>query len=116
MHPKLAQLLRPRSALWLLLGAIAFAFAFLVAIEKSTWVQQRLGFEKAPFALETAQWLVILTIFVVGIGWIVTAIVAVHNSIKQHTVNTLLQSRLSVAFQEKQKEFAKVYPRVPVPI
>lgn len=43
----------------------------------------------------------ILTAFVALAGWVCSALVAIRNSVKQHTVSTLLQSRLSAVFQER---------------
>ncbi len=47
------------------------------------------------------------------LGWIVTTSIALHNSIKQHTFNVLLQSRLSDTFKKYREDFSKKYPEYP---
>lgn len=42
-------------------------------------------------------------------GWIITAWITVRNSIKQHTMNTLLQSRLSPAYMKYADDFNKYF-------
>lgn len=51
--------------------------------------------------LAAAQWVLVMGAFTAMVGWMVSAIVTVRNSVKQHTINTLLQSRLSQAYVER---------------
>jgi hypothetical protein len=45
-------------------------------------------------------------------GWTVSAYVTVKNSIKQHTINTLLQSRLSAQYMSMANVVAKQFTRL----
>ncbi|NOX43761.1 MAG: DUF4760 domain-containing protein [Gammaproteobacteria bacterium] len=46
-------------------------------------------------------------------GWLVAAGVSLYNSTKQHTINILLQSRLSDTFKGYREKTAKSYPENP---
>jgi hypothetical protein len=50
------------------------------------------------YVIDKAQIAVLLAAWAAGVGWIVTAWTSIRNSVKQHTVNTLLQSRLSQTY------------------
>lgn len=50
--------------------------------------------------LQTSNWLFLIGIVSAITGWIVSAYITLRNSIKQHTINTLLQSRLSATYME----------------
>jgi hypothetical protein len=56
-----------------------------------------------PFGLDRAQGVVIAAALAAVTGWIVTAIVTIRNLRKQHTITTLLQSRLSATYMENVK-------------
>lgn len=47
------------------------------------------------------QWVLAMGAFTAMIGWLTSALVTARNSVKQHTITTLLQSRLSVAYMER---------------
>jgi hypothetical protein len=51
--------------------------------------------------LNPSQWVVAVAAWSAVIGWMTNALVTVRNSVKQHTINTLLQSRLSTAYMTK---------------
>jgi hypothetical protein len=51
-----------------------------------------------PPKFETHSWVVGGAAAAAVIGWIVSAMTTIRNSVKQHTINTLLQSRLSATY------------------
>lgn len=65
---------------------------------------------KPLLGLTGQTWPAVWTVSAAAIGWMVTGLVSIQNSIKQHTINTLLQSRLSATYQEKIKTMDKKYP------
>lgn len=62
-----------------------------------------LGFIPAPLKLTKPNWLVLVGVVAAVMGWLVSAYITLRNSIKQHTINTLLQSRLSTQYQGQAK-------------
>lgn len=52
-------------------------------------------------------WLVLFGVVSGITGWIVSAYITLRNSIKQHTINTMLQSRLSATYMESAKVINK---------
>nr|WP_256099127.1 DUF4760 domain-containing protein [Variovorax sp. SG517] len=56
--------------------------------------------EKSIYKLAAGQWLIAFAAILATLGWCVTAWVAIKNSVKQHTINTLLQSRLSKTYMD----------------
>lgn len=54
--------------------------------------------------LNPSQWVVAVAAWSAVIGWMTNALVTVRNSVKQHTINTLLQSRLSTAYMTKAED------------
>ena len=62
--------------------------------------------------LNAAQWVLVMGAFTAMVGWMVSAIVTVRNSVKQHTINTLLQSRLSQAYVERLRIINDAYSPV----
>lgn len=63
--------------------------------------------------LNAAHWVGIAGIVAAVTGWITTAWVSLHNVRRQHTVNVLLQSRLSQAYQGRLKDAYSGYPVTP---
>lgn len=63
--------------------------------------------EGSPYKLAAAQWLIAFAAILATLGWCVTAWVAIKNSVKQHTINTLLQSRLSKTYMDYADEVNK---------
>lgn len=53
--------------------------------------------------IKQEQWPVMLAAVAAIAGWITTSIVTIRNSVKQHTINTLLQSRLSATYMDHVK-------------
>lgn len=86
---------KPSNLLGFLFFLIPIAGCTLVYWEKTgiLFGMPRLDFDKGHA-------LVILGTFVAAEGWIVGALVTLRNSVKQHTINTLLQSRLSATYME----------------
>lgn len=58
-------------------------------------------------------WVIYGAALVALLGWVVSAYVSLSSSIKQHTVNILLQSRLSTAFNDHKDAILSVYPNKP---
>lgn len=83
---------RPSTKLGFLLLAILFFFlAFCL------W-QAYLVPNNAPYNLGPAQWVVMFATMAAICGWLFAAAVTIRSSVKQHTINTLLQSRLSTTY------------------
>lgn len=88
-----------RPSLWLgfLLVALVIAGTAIFAWEQTGtllffWKPTKIGAGTAVFA-----------VFFASMGWTVTSLVTLRNSVKQHTMNTLLQSRLSATYMEHVK-------------
>jgi len=104
--------LRPSRVLGFLIASVIGAFIGFVF-----WQTKFLSGDQR--ALNPAQWVLAMGAFTAMVGWMVSAIVTVRNSVKQHTINTLLQSRLSVAYVERLKTLNSVFSPVgkdPVPV
>jgi len=84
---------------WMLAASIAVFIAIV-------WTESKFG----VLEFDRANWLFLLAGFSALIGWLTTALVALRNSTKQHTINVLLQSRLSTAFNQRVDAFNKVFP------
>lgn len=81
---------------FVILGVLVAAFFF------SLWV---LKFDNWLFlwvlpAPQITNWGILVAALVAMIGWLVTSIITTRNSIKQHTVTTLLQTRLSAEYMK----------------
>ena len=87
---------RPSRVLGLLLFAELVVFVLFAGWEL-IWFQFTF-FGHPPPALDTQKWILLITLASALTGWIITAMVTVRNSIKQHTINALLQSRLSATY------------------
>jgi len=74
----------------------------ILAASGALWVlkfQDHLLFWIIP-APEITNWGILIAALVAMIGWLVTSIITTRNSIKQHTVTTLLQTRLSAEYMK----------------
>lgn len=94
--------MKPRTLLVFLLLLVPLLVVCLVC-EELSWhwgYDPTKGSSVAFFGLDRQGWGVVITAAAAVCGWICTSLVAIQNSVKQHTVNTLLQSRLSVKFLE----------------
>ncbi|MGH8761983.1 MAG: DUF4760 domain-containing protein [Nitrosospira sp.] len=96
MPDSIARWFRPSRVLGLLLFAELVIFLLLAGWEL-VWFQKTL-LGHFPPDLDTQKWILLITLVSALTGWIITAMVNVRNSIKQHTINTLLQSRLSATY------------------
>ena len=92
---------RPIRVLGLLLAAVLGGF--------SGFVFWQILLPEAALKLNAGQWLVAVAALTAVIGWMSNGIVTVRNSVKQHTVNTLLQSRLSTAYTQKADVVSKAF-------
>lgn len=74
------------------------------------------GVFPAPLKLTKPNWLVLVGVVAAVMGWLVSSYITLRNSIKQHTINTLLQSRLSTYYQEQAKIINKTFfaPEMPL--
>lgn len=88
-----------RRLLYYLLAFLVLAFAEFVWIECET----------NYFGFDRQNWLFAIATFSALVGWIVTSVISLRNSTKQHTINTLLQSRLSAPFNQHALELNKVF-------
>ncbi|MGK8774949.1 DUF4760 domain-containing protein [Burkholderia cenocepacia] len=102
---------KPKKILLLLLLVYVGAIGFLI------WEEAIHPLGHAPtgaiqplFGFGKTEWPVVGTISGAVLGWMVTALVSLHNSIKQHTINTLLQSRLSATYQGLVPVLDATYP------
>lgn len=81
---------------FVILGVLVAAFIFSLWVLKfEEWLF--LGVLPAP---EITNWGILVAALVAMIGWLVTSIITTRNSIKQHTVTTLLQTRLSAEYMK----------------
>lgn len=94
MRSQLLRFRRPGFVLGLLLTGL------LVALSSFCYWQVFLLDAEAAERLTGQQWVLLLAAATATVGWIVTSWVNVRNSVKQHTINTLLQSRLSVEYMK----------------
>ena len=79
-----------------------------------------LGYKWAHLTLQN--WVVLAGVEAAVWGWVVTSYMTLRNSIKQHTINTLLQSRLSATYIDNANRINRVffppngYPQEHVPV
>lgn len=93
-HPR-----KPSRVLGFLLSAVLAATALFALAE---WLGgRRIVLAAPPIGLEKAQWVVLLGAVAAVAGWITSAIVTMRNSIRQHTITTLLNSRLSETYMSQ---------------
>jgi hypothetical protein len=86
------------------LGILYVVVALLVCIEL---IYNRLE-------LGITHWLTLAALVGASTQWALTSLLTLYSARRQHTINVLLQSRLSMAYQDRLKEVIKVYPTVPV--
>lgn len=90
---------RPSRVLGLLLLGVVLAFTlFAIWVVKVPHIE--LFGRRAP-TLDKANWLFLTGVCGAVCGWIISSLVTIRNSIKQHTINTLLQTRLSATYMEE---------------
>ncbi|APA66623.1 DUF4760 domain-containing protein [Janthinobacterium sp. 1_2014MBL_MicDiv] len=93
-------LFSPRRLLLLMLIMLLLCFGVFVAFDRGSFDNYpALKALKPGMAKEN--WLIALGILAAATGWIVSSIVTIRNSVKQHTINTLLQTRLSVTYMKQ---------------
>lgn len=93
---------KPSRVLGFLLSAVLICTALLACWQSTGLLLFR--FPITPPPILAGQWPVILAAVAAIAGWLTTSIVTIRNSVKQHTINTLLQSRLSATYMEHVKE------------
>lgn len=92
------------------IGVVLFAAFFLIPV--GSWLAAH-DPGLAAHLLDAKEWIALYAVVSAVLGWLIAAWVQVRNSLKQHTVNTMLQSRLSTAFQDKASKFQLAYPSLP---
>jgi len=80
---------------------LAVVLTSLVLFVRSQTKGSLLGIEMPQFYLDQREWIILLGVFGAITGWVISSIVAVRNSIRQHTMNILLQSRLSQTYVDR---------------
>ena len=90
--------LRPSKMLGFLL--YAWPILFVLFIIWHCWFGPFSMFGKSIDKLRLSNWIVLVGVVFAVEGWMVSAYITLRNSIKQHTINTLLQSRLSAVYME----------------
>ena len=91
---------------------LAFSFLLLLlyaAFAVALWLE----LTQQALQLNAAHWVGIAGILAAATGWVVTSMVNLHNARRQHTVNVLLQSRLSQAYQQRLRDVVKAFPVTP---
>ena len=91
---------------------LAFILLLLVlyfAVGAAVWLEA----DQQALKLEAAHWVGVAGILAAATGWVVTSMVNLHNARRQHTVNVLLQSRLSQAYQQRLRDVVKAFPVTP---
>lgn len=108
----------PNRLLRLMLIIMWLLFFVFILLEKDVfkgmWIHQY------QFGMEKKDWLPALGVLLAASGWITSSIVTIRNSVKQHTINTLLQTRLSATYQDNadivKKNIKGCSPHAPAPI
>jgi uncharacterized membrane protein (DUF485 family) len=90
---------KPSRVLGFLLGAVLLTTVVFALLELAG--HHRFVLRQPPAGLEKSQWVVLLGVIAAVAGWIISAIVTMRNSIRQHTVTTLLSSRLSETYMSQ---------------
>ena len=91
LHKGQPALLRPSRVLGLLIFAEIIVFVVFVI-----WQGELTYVDGLKFGL--SQWVILVGVMTAMLGWLTSALVTIKNSVKQHTINTLLQSRLSATY------------------
>lgn len=91
LHKAQPALLRPSRVLGLLICVELLLFAGFVF-----WQRQLMDGDAMKVGLP--QWVILAGVLTAMLGWATTSLVTIKNSVKQHTINTLLQSRLSATY------------------
>src|SRR6266566_7240303 len=86
--------------LYALLGLV------LVGAGAITIVELKCG----AFNFQATHWLSLIAIVAAVTGWITTSLITLYNARRQHTINVLLQSRLSQAYQQRLRDVVEKYP------
>ena len=99
MRDRLLLFFKPGLLLGLLLfwEVILFAFfGYWIGSARPVWY---LPYQ--PPSYDPQKWILTVGAMTAMFGWTVSALVTVNNSVKQHTINTLLQTRLSPTYMAK---------------
>lgn len=94
---------RPSWLLGFLLSVMLLAFAGFCA-----W-QVFFVPDSASYKFAAQQWVLAFAAMTATTGWIIAAIVTIRNTVKQHTITALLQSRLSSVYMDNAKIVGRHY-------
>lgn len=92
---------------FVLLGELVLFAAFVAWVklwQPGAWLPE-------PPMYDAQRWIWTGAAMTAMLGWTVTAYVNVKNSIKQHTISTLLQSRVSATYMERADKVSKAFTR-----
>lgn len=111
--------LDPRFWLKVVIVVLTVALAVLIGM----WANRLYAFSNSATYenVDAKAWVTIIGVYLAAVGWLTSAIVTVRNSVKQHTITTLLQTRLSATYMEKAMKALNFYsqgnysPRSPAP-
>ena len=93
--------------LLLLLGWVIFgAFVWWESFPPKTY---KLFWQDNPPVLVVQNLLFLIGVVSAITGWVVSSYITLRNSIKQHTINTLLQTRLSATYMDEAKLINKTF-------
>ncbi len=95
-HNRFFLKLRPGQVLGFLLFVVSLIFLLFVGWEL-LWFNKTF-LDQTPPKFEVSNWLFFIVGYSAIAGWIISSLVTIRNSIKQHTINTILQTRLSVHY------------------
>lgn len=95
--------LRPSWLLGFLLAAIFLLFIAFVVWQ--VWIVP----QEASHSLTAHQWILAVAALTATTGWVIAAIVTTRNSVKQHTITALLQSRLSAEYMSHARNVSTHY-------
>lgn len=106
--------LRLTQSIWLRLKRPGFVLGLLLSIVwlvffAFCWWQANLPPKDALQKFQSQQWVLLVAALAATSGWIVTSWMGVRNSVKQHTINTLLQSRLSIEYMKHASTLGRHY-------
>jgi hypothetical protein len=89
-----------------------FALACAGAVTMVELNYRALGLDTPIFNFTATSWLSLVAILAAVSGWITTSLITLHNARRQHTINVLLQSRLSQAYQQRLRDAISKYPTI----
>jgi len=109
LRNRLIFVLKPSRVLGFMLSGEAILFLLFVIWVSSGCLICPVSYR--PPVYESQKWILTGGAMTAMFGWTVSAFVTVRNSVKQHTINTLLQSRLSATYMERAETLSKFFTK-----